>query len=118
MPAPRQPQDRRTKRPVKNRSVAIDLDALERDGEIKPPFEFSHGGETFILADPADLDLKDIIEIGDNPFGNPALLSRLMADQYEDVIKAGRMPQWKIVPLIDAWMKHYNMETVAKPDAS
>ena len=114
------PQDRRPKKTTassrRSNGVVFDLDALEREGDVRPPFKFKHGGQVFTLSDPAEIDLQDIIEIGTNPLGNPVLMLRLLGDQYDDVVAAGPLPQWQLIPMIQAWMDHYGLAEPGKSD--
>jgi hypothetical protein len=103
------PSDHRAKGGTR-RAQGFDLDALEREGEIKSPFKFKHGGKWFTLADPAEIDLSEIVEIGTSPSGEAGLLARLMGDQYEDIVEAGPLPQWKLGPMLQAWYDHYGLE--------
>lgn len=113
MPTPRQPQDRRPKKTTassRRSTGAFDLDALEREGQTKAPFKFKHGGKTFTLSDPAELDLRDIVAVGQNPAAEPWLLAKLMGDQYGEVVAAGPLPQWKIQPMLQAYFDHYGID--------
>ena len=111
MAAPRKttPSDYKAKG-GQRRTQGFDLDALEREGEVKPPFKFKHGGKWFTLADPAEIDLRDIVEIGTSPSGEAGLLANLMGDQYEEIVESGPMPQWKLAPMLQAWYDHYGLE--------
>ncbi|HMG44996.1 MAG TPA: hypothetical protein VK611_26925 [Acidimicrobiales bacterium] len=105
------PSDHKAKGGARRATAAFDLDALEREGEdIKPPFKFKHGGKVFTLSDPAEIDLSEIVEIGTNPSGEAGLLANLMGDQYEDIVNAGKLPQWKLGPMLQAWYDHYGLE--------
>lgn len=100
-------------------AVAFDLDALEREGERPDVFTFQHGGLTFSLSDPFEIELSDIVDIGDDPMANVSLLVRLLGpEQYGELVAAGPLPQWKIPHLIGAWNTHYGMTDPGKEKAS
>lgn len=98
--------------------VSIDLDKLEREGEQPDPFTFRHGGKQFTLADPAEIDYRDIVEMGDNPMGQALIIKRLLGDQYAVLVDAGPLPQWKIEPLLGKWYEHYGLPTPGEAAAS
>jgi hypothetical protein len=98
--------------------VGLDLDKLEREGEQPEPFTFRHGGKVFTLADPAEIDYSDIVELGANPAANAIMIARLLGDDYQALKSAGPLPQWKIEPLLDAWMQHYGMPSPGEAPAS
>jgi hypothetical protein len=104
------PSDYKAKGGTRRAPAAFDLDSLEREGEVKPPFKFKHGGKLFTLADPGEIELADIVEIGTSPSGEAGLLANLMGDQYEEIVQAGPLPQWKLGPMLQAWYDHYGLE--------
>jgi hypothetical protein len=109
MPTNSRSTSRRTTAPKPK--VSLDLDKLERDGAPPPPFTFRHGDQEFTLGDPAEIGFQDIVELGNaGATGNALMLARLLGDQYDELIKAGPLPQWKCEPLIDAWMEHYDVD--------
>lgn len=109
MPAARKPQDRLPKKTAARRSTGLDLDALEREGDVKAPFKFKHGGKWFTLSDPAELELADIVAVGTNPAAEPWLLTKLMGDQYGEVVAAGPMQQWKVARLLQDYFEYYGV---------
>jgi len=106
--APRKPQDR--KPPARRAGAAFNLDGLTREGEVKKPFEFTHGGKKFILADPAEVDIVQILNLGNSPGGQVMMLPILMGDRYEDFAEAGPLPVWKVNPLLRGWYEHYGID--------
>lgn len=100
--------------------VGLDLDKLEREGAQPEPFTFRHGEKVFTLPDPLEIDYKDIVELGSTgEFGQALMTARLLGnEQYEALIKAGPLPQWKIEPLLDAWAEHYGVPSPGEASAS
>lgn len=100
--------------------VGFDLDKLEREGEQPEPFTFRHGGKVFTLSDPAEIDYRDIVELGSaGGYGNAVMVARLLGDeQYQELVDAGPLPQWKVEPLIDAWTAHYGLPSLGEAAAS
>ena len=100
--------------------VALDLDKLEREGEQPEPFTFRHHDRVFTLSDPFEIDYKDIVELGSTgEFGQALMIRRLLGEeQYDALVKAGPLPQWKIEPLVDAWTEHYGMPGPGEASAS
>jgi hypothetical protein len=126
MAGPRKPQDRQrpaAKKAAAKRAAApkrtsarpitgLDLDALEREGAPDVlPYTFNHGGKTFSLGDPAEMDVNRIIEVVSNPMANVSMLYEMLGEgEYEEFREAGPLPQWKIPYLIDDWNAHYGVD--------
>jgi hypothetical protein len=99
--------------------VDFDLDKLEREGDQPEPFTFRHGGREFTLADPVEIDYRDIVEMGESALGQALIIKRLLGeDQYEALVEAGPLPQWKIEPLLRAWQEHYGQPSLGEAAAS
>jgi hypothetical protein len=98
--------------------VGLDLDKLEREGATPEPFTFRHSDTVFTLADPLEMDYRDIVEMAENSMGQSLLIRRLLGDQYETLTGIGPLPQWKIEPLVDAWMGHYGLTSPGEANAS
>ena len=48
--------------------------------------------------------------ISQNPAGMAPMLANLLGeDGYATLRKQGPLPQWKILPLLDAWYRHYGI---------
>lgn len=112
----RSPNSRTTPRKAR---VDFDLDKLEREGDQPEPFTFRHGDKTFTLADPADIDYRDIVEMGSaGAMGEALIVKRLLGDQYDVLVEAGPLPQWKIEPLLTKWREHYSVPDPGEAGAS
>lgn len=94
--------------------VAMDLDALEREGAELKPFVFTHNGRQYTLVDPQEMDWQDLL----SGLRNPALFLRYAlppADHRE--FFAGRLPSWKMIALMEGYTKHYGLPDLGNASA-
>lgn len=83
----------------------LDLDALEREGEVRDPYTFVLGGETLIAKDPETVDWTVIAALDpDDP--REVLNAYLAPDEYRTLVESG-LPKWKIVRLVSDLNRHY-----------
>jgi len=54
------------------KKVGLDLDVLEREGDIAEQFTFQHDGDTYTMLDPQEIDWQDLL----SGLRNPALFIR------------------------------------------
>lgn len=102
------------KPPAKTAVVSLDLDALEREGEIAGPFTFQNEGHTFTMIDPQEIDWQDLV----SAMRNPALFVRYalsLADQK--VFFAQRVPGWKMNKLMEAYVAHFGLPDLGNASA-
>lgn len=92
---------------------SLDLDALERDG-APGSFTITHGGEQYALADPQELDWRQIDRLGTVSMDQD--LRTVLGDQYEQFARTP-LPGWKLDKLIAAWREHYGLDQ-GEADAS
>lgn len=114
MTAPRPTRSRRVDqdKPVLSR-VALDLDALEREGA--GPFEVRLGGRVWTFADAMDLDYNDVMNAGEDPIG--FLRIALPPDDVDDFF-ALRIPLWKLQRLVTTYMEHSGVPLPGEATAS
>lgn len=115
MTGPKKPQDRRPVKPQPRKPAArvdFDLNSLEREEDEEVlPFTFHHGGKTFTLSDPNDIDLTTLADLSEDPMANLTVLIRLLGDeQMREIKEEGPIPQWKIPYLVQAWNAHYGVD--------
>jgi hypothetical protein len=85
--------------------ATLDLDALERE-QAPDPFSFVHEGRTFVLADPQEMDWRDIVDA----LGHPELFFRsALSDEDRKVFLSQKMPAWKLGALVKRYREHYGM---------
>lgn len=99
---------------TKTGNVAMDLDALEREGEIPGPFTFQHGGKTFQMLDPQDIDWQDLLAA----LRNPALFIRFampLTDQKD--FFGQRLAAWKMNKLMEAYVAHFGLPDLGNASA-
>lgn len=87
--------------------VILDLDLEERDPkDVKPPFVTKVNGRNITLADPGEIDWKDLagVEI-------PAdLLHVAMSSEDRQHLWKADLPGWKFNRLMEAYYTHYDLE--------
>jgi hypothetical protein len=87
--------------------VILDLDAEVRDPkDVKPPFIVKLGEKNVTLADPTEVDWKDLaaVEI-------PADLLRVaMSREDRNHLASLDLPAWKFNKLMEAYYVHYDLE--------
>lgn len=90
------------------RPVALDLDALEREG-APGPFDIILGGKRFLLSDPQEVDWQDLMAA----MANPHMFFRLvMPPEDHQQFFETRLPSWKMRKLMQRYQDHYGI-----PDA-
>lgn len=86
-------------------SATMNLDDLERE-ESPEPFSFIHNGRTFALADPQEMDWRDIVDA----LGHPELFFRAaLTDEDRADFFAQKMPAWKLSALVKRYRQHYGL---------
>jgi hypothetical protein len=87
--------------------VVLDLDIETRDPkDIKPPFVAKVEGKNISLADPTEIDWRDLaaVEI-------PADLLRVaMSREDRNYLQGLALPAWKFNRLMEAYYIHYDLE--------
>lgn len=87
-----------------NQKVNINLDELEREG--KAPFAFVLAGQRVEMADPAEIDFKDLMTIQ-----HPAnFLKYALSDEAKKVFAENPLPGWKFNDLIKKYMEYYDLD--------
>lgn len=95
-------------------ALALDLDALEREGDRPGPFLFQHEGVTFTMLDPEDVDWQDLL----SGMRNPALFIRYaMPVEDQKVFFAKRVPAWKMNKLMQGYQEHYSIPDLGNVNA-
>ena len=87
--------------------VVLDLDAEERPAaEVKPPFIVTVGERVLTLADPGELDWKDLasVEIPSD------LLRIAMSQEDRQHLFKQALPGWKFNILMESYYNHYDLE--------
>lgn len=85
--------------------ATLDLDAMERE-QAPAPFSFIHLGRTFVLADPQEMDWRDIVDA----LGHPELFFRsALSDEDRAEFLRQKMPAWKLGALVKRYREHYGM---------
>ena len=84
----------------------FNLDAVEAEVELTP-FRVHFGGRRWEFAHLQALDSWDLIEAAEGGDIAAVIGSMRLAlgDQYDDFRKV-RLPQYKLMPLFEAWRKH------------
>jgi hypothetical protein len=95
--------------------VALDLDALERDGGTPVPFAFLHNGKRYLLSDPQEVDWQKLLVIMTNPVRFLQLV--LPAEDHTEFFGTS-MPAWKLNALMDAYIKHYGLPSPGEATGS
>lgn len=97
-----------SKPPVDPSSVALDLDALEREGSVAP-LDALIGGRVYVFSDPQSVDWQDLI----TAFGNPVTFFRLVLAKEDHAEFFGTpLPVWKMNKLMDTYMEHYGLPSL------
>lgn len=93
----------------------FNLDAVEAEAELTP-FRVHYAGRRWEFAHMQALDVWDLIE-GAEKGDLEAMLTAMemaMGDQWEDFRKLP-LPQYKLMPLFEAWQKHCGVEPGESP---
>jgi hypothetical protein len=92
----------------------LDLDALEREG-TPGPFTVKLAGRPWKLADPQELDWKQLDQLG--TVSAEMDLRMLLGEQFAEFRKLS-LPGWKFEKLMEAWRTHYGLGSQGEADAS
>ncbi len=86
--------------------LTLNLDALEREGEVPGPFTFQADGDTYQMLDPKEVDWQDLLA----GMRNPALFVRFaMPVEQQKKFFALRIPGWKMNALMQAYQDHFDI---------
>ena len=97
--------------------VSLNLDTIEREGERREPFVIAVGGKPLTLADPSDLDWRELTAAqlqADRQDFRP-LLQLALGD---DVAALDGLPAWKIGRLLTSWQQHNGVTAGPEANAS
>lgn len=88
-----------------SRPVALDLDALEREG-APGPFDIMLSGKRYMLSDPQEVDWQDLMAA----MSNPHMFFRLVlpAEDHSQFFET-RLPSWKMRKLMQRYQDHYGI---------
>ena len=84
----------------------LDLDALERDGDIPTPFTFTLSGRSWTCADPDEVDWQTAIDV--DVTDARAVLGTYLGDADFAEFAKLKIPGWKVRKLLEAIDAHYN----------
>ncbi len=91
--------------PKKAPDATINLDEIDRE-DAPSEFSFVHNGRRFVLADPQEMDWRDIVDA----LGHPELFFRAaLADDDRKEFFADKMPAWKLGALVKRYREHYGL---------
>lgn len=94
--------------------AAMNLDALEREGGPRQPFDFVLDGKRYLLADPQELDWQDVI----SAMSNPVMFFRLVLPPEDHVeFFHSKIPGWKMNALMGAYQNHYGLPSQGEAGA-
>ncbi len=100
--------------PAAEPKLGIDLDALEREGELPGPFTFRHDGKTFTMLDPQEIDWQDLL----SGLRNPALFIKYaMAPEDQKKFFGTRVAAWKMNKLMQSYQEHFNLPDLGNVSA-
>jgi hypothetical protein len=95
-------------------AVTLNLDVLEREGDVPGPFTFTHDGELYTMLDPQEVDWQDLL----SGLRNPALFIRFaMSITDQKRFFAKRVPAWKMNKLMEAYTSHFNLPDLGNVSA-
>lgn len=94
--------------------AALNLDALEREGGTRIPFDVVINGRRFVMADPKEIDWQDLLVA----MRNPVMFIRMILppDDHRDFF-AAKIPSWKMDALIVAYQQHYGLPDPGEANA-
>jgi len=94
--------------------VGLDLDGLEREGDIPEKFTFVYEGDTYTMLDPQDIDWQELL----SGLRNPALFIRFaLPVEQQRTFFAKRIPSWKMNKLMSAYQAHYGIPDLGNANA-
>jgi hypothetical protein len=90
--------------------VILDLDSLEKSDYVPDavlePFIFRHAGKLWELADPRDLDWRDLM----NGLRNPAaFMGMAMSAKQQEEFLEQPCPGWKMDAIFTNWQQHFKV---------
>lgn len=86
-------------------AATMNLDELERE-EAPEEFSFIHNGRRFVLADPEEMDWRDIVDA----LGHPELFFRAaLAEGDREDFFAKKMEAWKLAALVKRYREHFGL---------
>lgn len=91
------------------KKVALDLDTLEREGDIPEPFPIRVKGRVIVLRDIQELDWQDVAAIGHSRNAHLFFQKAIHEDDYEHFISA-RIESWKMERLMQDYLTHYGVD--------
>jgi hypothetical protein len=97
-------------KPADDKPFDFNLDAVEAEVDLTP-FRVHAGGRRFEFAHMQSLDAWHLIESAEKGDLHAMLTAMEMAlgDQWAD-FRALPLPQYKLMPLFEAWQKHCGVE--------
>lgn len=86
--------------------IFMNLDTLEREGELPEPYGFMVGGRPYVLTDAQEVDWQDLAAAMQDPvnFFRKALPAAEAAR-----FLATRIPGWKMQQLIKGYLEHFGL---------
>lgn len=99
---------------VRNDAVSLDLDVLEREGDIPGAFTFQFDGKSYQMLDPQEIDWQDLLA----GMRNPALFVRfaMKLDDQADFFSK-RVAAWKMNKLMESYVQHYGLPDLGNASA-
>lgn len=96
--------------PPDDEGVLLDLDALDKTDwlpdAITTPYKFRHASRVYELADPRDIDWRDLI----TGLRNPALfMANAMNEDDQAAFQTVKTPGWKLDAIFSGWQAHYKV---------
>lgn len=91
------------------KKVALDLDTLEREGDIPEPFVVRVKGKPITLADIQELDWQDLAAIAQGRNAHLFFQKVVHADDYEHFI-AAKISSWKMERLMETYLEHFGVD--------
>ena len=86
--------------------VTLDLDTLEREGDIRPPFVFRLKGRKYAMVDRQNIDWQDIIHAMRNPI---SFIKFAMSPADHAHFLAQSVPLWQMEALMERYFKHFGI---------
>jgi len=88
-------------------TAGLDLDTLEDDGQIRPPYDFTFAGRTWTAYDPDRVDWTVIAAL-DSDDAREVLQVYLEPDDYAEFAQLKPAPpKWKVQRLLVALNRHF-----------
>ena len=91
--------------------IVFDLDAEVRPAsEIKPPFVFTLKGREITMADPADMDWRDLAAV-EEPSD---LIEGALSYDDREFLANQELEAWRFNALMEAYYNHYDLEAAVR----